>query len=384
MEVGVEAVDGRALRGIRRRRSIVEAADSYFRSNGYAGTSLREFSASIGMSHSGVLRHFASKSQLLQAVLEGSPAAPLPEHAGSASDQIIQAMRERRENPHRMGLYFSLLGEASSADHPAHDTLAEEIGARTAWIEQRVPGQGALLSAVWDGLEILARFLGESIDPVAIMQQMLAVTPASAASALMIRHLLDEAPSATPEQSPHGETSRDQILAAAAAAFAEEGYRAASIRSIATRLGIAHGTILYHFGSKEELLDGVLSNQSGASDVAALAGTGPDTLAQLWSRIVANESRTDIVRVYSSLLCEASSPSHPAHEFFRTRYERVLARFEAAHVHIVEEHCLRSSAPHHIIAAWVVACWDGLQIHRNFAPAIDVPAVMSAEFERIL
>ncbi len=49
------------------------------------------------------------------------------------------------------------------------------------------------------------------------------------------------------------EQTRERIIEAAARAFAEHGFRAASTRDIATRAGANQGLITYHFRSKEEL-----------------------------------------------------------------------------------------------------------------------------------
>ena len=47
--------------------------------------------------------------------------------------------------------------------------------------------------------------------------------------------------------------TRERIVEAAAAAFAEQGYRAASTRDIARRAGANQGLITYHFRTKDEL-----------------------------------------------------------------------------------------------------------------------------------
>ncbi|MDQ4078185.1 MAG: TetR/AcrR family transcriptional regulator [Chloroflexota bacterium] len=51
---------------------------------------------------------------------------------------------------------------------------------------------------------------------------------------------------------------RNQILDAATAVFAEKGFHRATIRDIARTAGIADGTIYNYFGSKNDLLIGIL------------------------------------------------------------------------------------------------------------------------------
>ena len=52
---------------------------------------------------------------------------------------------------------------------------------------------------------------------------------------------------------PAARETRERIIEAAAEAFAELGFRAASTRDIAARAGANQGLITYHFRSKEEL-----------------------------------------------------------------------------------------------------------------------------------
>jgi hypothetical protein len=70
---------------------------------------------------------------------------------------------------------------------------------------------------------------------------------------------------------------RQEILAAAGAAFTERGYQRATLRDIASRAGVTHGSVLRHFGSKEELF---LAAMPGPRDLADVAEGPLDTLAE--------------------------------------------------------------------------------------------------------
>lgn len=54
--------------------------------------------------------------------------------------------------------------------------------------------------------------------------------------------------------------SRERILDAATALFAEHGFHATTIRDLATRAGVNIAAVNYHFGSKEELHAVVIDN----------------------------------------------------------------------------------------------------------------------------
>lgn len=55
------------------------------------------------------------------------------------------------------------------------------------------------------------------------------------------------------------ETTRGEILAAAAQLFAEKGYSECNLRELADRVGMKAGSFYYHFRSKEQILDELLS-----------------------------------------------------------------------------------------------------------------------------
>ncbi|CAL9379390.1 HTH-type transcriptional regulator BetI [Nocardiopsis dassonvillei] len=85
-------------------------------------------------------------------------------------------------------------------------------------------------------------------------------------------------PGTGPEES--GETfveaaRRDQIVRAAIAAIAEEGYARASFVRIAQRASISPGLITYHFRTKERLIRRVLADIDARLDKAMEGGEEP-------------------------------------------------------------------------------------------------------------
>lgn len=108
-----------------RRQEILEAASALFSENGYHGTSLRDISRRVGISHPGMLHHFASKQILLGAVID-----VLEEHAQSVIGQLdelvdsptaVRCLFEGTLSPtdERVKLLATLAGETVSHDHPA-------------------------------------------------------------------------------------------------------------------------------------------------------------------------------------------------------------------------------------------------------------------------
>ena len=52
------------------KERILDAALDMFAVNGYAGTNLRELAASLGMGKSSLYRHFTSKEEIWNALLD--------------------------------------------------------------------------------------------------------------------------------------------------------------------------------------------------------------------------------------------------------------------------------------------------------------------------
>jgi AcrR family transcriptional regulator len=122
----IEAERGYA-KGRATRRRIVEEAMALFGEVGYRSASLREIAARCGMSHPGLLHHFASKELLLGAVLEHRDVVDAERFAleeGTGPQRLQQFVALVAHNagvPGIVELYATLAAEASAADHPAHD-----------------------------------------------------------------------------------------------------------------------------------------------------------------------------------------------------------------------------------------------------------------------
>ena len=107
------------------RRQILDEAMTLFGEVGYRSASLREIAARCGISHPGLLHHFASKEALLGAVLERRDALDAERFPsrGSGTDQLQTLVDVVEHNAHVPGiveLFAALSTEAVAPDHPAH------------------------------------------------------------------------------------------------------------------------------------------------------------------------------------------------------------------------------------------------------------------------
>lgn len=165
-------------KGRARRAEIIERATDLFGEAGYRGASLREIAARCGISHPGLLHHFATKEALLIAVLEHRDEVDL---ARLAAEPGLDALRRIVEvvalNETRRGiveLYAVLSAEATSAGHPAHDFFVRRY--RTALdTAERAYSSARERGALRDG-----------VDPAAAAQELIALM-----DGLQLQWLLD-------------------------------------------------------------------------------------------------------------------------------------------------------------------------------------------------
>jgi AcrR family transcriptional regulator len=119
---------------------------------------------------------------------------------------------------------------------------------------------------------------------------------------------------------------REQIIDAATAVFAEYGYAGGSVRTIADRIGVSPASLLQHFGSKEGLLMAVLQDWDRQTVEARLTDvTGLDYFRRLPEVMGAHLAHRGLLELFSTIAAEATSTSHPAHEYIQQRYTDNLA-----------------------------------------------------------
>lgn len=203
------------VRGVRRRAEILRAARAVFTEAGYRGATMAAIAARAGVTHAGLLYHFAAKEAVLEAVLadeagrqtellrvgaadagasrprraaaDGGPdAADRPDAdagpaAGDALDRLRALVARNEAEPEWARLFSMLLGESVSPDHPVRQRMAERYDtvsdglARTLGELARaldpdahpspaeLRGLARLLLAVMDGLQYQS-LTGSAVD----------------------------------------------------------------------------------------------------------------------------------------------------------------------------------------------------------------------------
>ncbi|WP_127819076.1 TetR/AcrR family transcriptional regulator [Microbacterium sp. CPCC 204701] len=416
----------RAARTERTRTAIIAAAHEGFVARGYRATSLRDIAAAAGISHPGLLRHFATKDELLAAVVDSFEkenerllldrlAADEPGTLGYS-----EVARHNETVPGYLALFAALTGEGSTPAHPAHDLMRdryarlralsadaiEESIAHDAVAQDRVPaGEAVRLAAAWDGLQLLAQYLPERVDVVAALrahEQALALPvgwrdpgdPGRAADASPVPPMPSFAipsPAGAGGDVGYrvGRERRALILEGASSLFAQEGYGDTSLRDIAECVGVSKSTLLHYYGSKEELLSAVLSERDRRIETResyVRAERAADELRGL-PLGASDNARTapGLIEVYAVLSCEAVPADHPAHAYFERRFRGVIDHFAALFRAARKDGDLPSHREPESEAVWLVALWDGLQYQWLYdRDAVDVAAELTAHLDDVM
>jgi AcrR family transcriptional regulator len=157
------------------RAQILDAAVALFAQRGYHGTTLQQLADQIGTVKSTLLHYFASKEDLLAAVLQYRDAQLAVNERDPHEDPVEtlhqlgdDARRDSIDEPGLIALYATLSSEASAREHPAHEYFAERYHNTIAYFNnliERVDSmgrirlerdpqlEGSVLVAMWDGLQ---------------------------------------------------------------------------------------------------------------------------------------------------------------------------------------------------------------------------------------
>jgi AcrR family transcriptional regulator len=161
-----------------------------------------------------------------------------------------------------------------------------------------------------------------------------------------------------------GRARREDILRAANEAFAERGYRGASLAEIADTVGLSQPGLLHHFPSKEELLWEVLRlrQERDLERVDRMTAEKASYAETLLALARENAASPGLVRLFTVLAAEAVDSDHPAHDHFRERYHQ-LRESVAEHLGVEQrEGRVASDLDAELLATQVLALFDGLQL----------------------
>jgi AcrR family transcriptional regulator len=136
------------------------------------------------------------------------------------------------------------------------------------------------------------------------------------------------------------EVQRRRIIGEAIGLIGQRGYHGFTIQSLAQRCGLTNGGLLYHFGSKEQLLVAMLQERDRREAEIIPAGlrlkkktsrgfgyARADVL-QVFGAITARTvEQPELLRLQIVLQAEALNHEHPAYDYFLQREGMVLDEF---------------------------------------------------------
>jgi len=140
--------------------------------------------------------------------------------------------------------------------------------------------------------------------------------------------------------------------------------------------------ILHHFKSKDALLIAVLEYRDELTQAVAFVtpeSTGIEFVAGWFELVKFNLSTPGIVELYCIVSAEATSKDHPAHDFFKERYDYIIFMVTRFIRKLETEGYLLPNLDPASIGQTLIALSDGLQVqwllnrerdilaeHRNF------------------
>lgn len=136
-------------------------------------------------------------------------------------------------------------------------------------------------------------------------------------------------------QADRTDAATRKVLTAARALFSKQGYRATSMRQIASRAGLSVGNLYHHFGGKEQLFGQliehywqVLMDPELPLNKIFAASRFPDDLEELAAAIaqVVAANSSSILLIYIDVI---EFKGKHIHEFYRRMAERFSATYEA-------------------------------------------------------
>lgn len=194
-----------------------------------------------------------------------------------------------------------------------------------------------------------------------------------------------------------GVRRRAEIVAAARGMFSEVGYGGATMAAIATRAGVTHAGLLYHFETKQAVLEAVLDDERGrSSTLLGLDEPGAtdehgatdeqgrdDHLVRLRALVARNLAEPEWTRLFSLLLGESVAVDHPVRGRMAERYDGLSRGLAAALGDLAEPGARPGDAELEGLARLLLAVMDGLQYQQLTGSGVDVEGAFALMTELV-
>ena len=168
---------------------------------------------------------------------------------------------------------------------------------------------------------------------------------------------------------------RAEIIERASEAFSANGFNGASLREISSAVGLTQPGLIHHFGTKDALLAAVLEHK----DVSSVESFDSEhVLTALRALVAQNLARPGLIKLYTTLTAESINPSHPAHEYFTTRYTKARALFSGLMRRAQKSEEIAPGLDPETLGVLLVAVMDGLQLQWLHDQDVDITTAFDA------
>jgi len=244
------------------RQRILSVASEIMNRKGYSESSISEIASGVGIKDPIIYQYFKGKEDLLFAVVEdhmGKFLLYLDEQLQGISGaynklrKLIWAhLRYNDVNKE----YITLVNIECRSNLSFYETRAYELIRRYAGILIRILREGVEEGAFRSGinLNLVRDIIFGLVDFEAITCLITKEIEKAAPDHEICMRLIERILLNKSKDDKSLETKRSRILRMAIKAFAEKGYRNATIAEIAKQAGVADGTVYEYFKNKEELL----------------------------------------------------------------------------------------------------------------------------------
>lgn len=190
---------------------------------------------------------------------------------------------------------------------------------------------------------------------------------------------MSSAQAVSKRSSPRGAARKKTIIEVATRMLARNGSRGTTLGEIAAQAGVSQAAVVYHFGTKEGLLNAVLDNRDRFEDTQ-LWRNGPDPGLDVFG-IVADIVRSwadqpEIVGLLAVLLAENVGDDGPLRPRLRSNYQLTVERIADTLGKAQERGEMRADVNPRLKATEMLAFLSGLELAWIVSP--DIPAAETA------
>lgn len=195
---------------------------------------------------------------------------------------------------------------------------------------------------------------------------------------------------ATPQRRTQAERTRqrkEQVIREAIRFFGQNGYHGAKLADIAQAAGVTEPGLLHHFPSKAHLLMEVLAERDRIDRARfdpALHAEIKSAFESLQELAKYNETVPGLVQLFTVLVAESIDEKHPAHEFFKERYQHLREHNIAVLKEAQARGEIRTDIPAEDLAILLFAMMDGLQVQWLYEPEKIRMAHLFEQFLKLL